>query len=178
VRSEVIEALLDWKLPGGEPVVARARRREEVYRGPLVARAPDVVLELGAEGGYALTLVPTRWDGGHALPLRRLAQGELAGGRGRGTNGTHRRDGVWIAAPALPALDLGAAPVLERVAPALLAAMGAPPEGEVAAAPAERGRAPGAGGRETPPEPRARLVYTPAEEAAVRERLRALGYLE
>ena len=40
-------------------MVARARRREEVYAGPHVERAPDVVVELGLDDGYGLSVVPT-----------------------------------------------------------------------------------------------------------------------
>jgi predicted AlkP superfamily phosphohydrolase/phosphomutase len=162
VRSELIAALLDWKLPGGEPVVARARRREEVYEGPFVQRAPDVVVELGSEAGYGLSLVPTPWRDpgrdGPATGLRRLEDGELAGGKGRGTNGVHTKNGIWIATgPGAPLLPPGGG--LVDVAPALLRALGVPGDG-----------APGRAGR--------RRDYTPEEEAAVRARLRALGYLE
>jgi predicted AlkP superfamily phosphohydrolase/phosphomutase len=161
VRREVIEALLDWKLPDGAPVVARARPREEVYAGPYVERAPDVVVELALERGYALSLVPTPWDETRPASLRVLGQHELGGGRGRGTNGAHRPDGVWIAdGPGAPALAPGAS--LVDVAPALLDALGLPLD-------SDRGR----GGPLAPARP-----YTAAEEAAVRERLRALGYLE
>jgi len=58
-RRDAIDCLLDWKLPDGGPVVARALPREAVHRGPLVSRAPDVVLELAEEGGYPLVAVPT-----------------------------------------------------------------------------------------------------------------------
>ncbi len=61
VRREVIDSLLDWKLPDGAPVVARALPREEVYVGPFVERAPDVVVELALDQGYGLSLVPTPW---------------------------------------------------------------------------------------------------------------------
>jgi predicted AlkP superfamily phosphohydrolase/phosphomutase len=164
VRQDVIDALLDWKLPAGagthgcgHPVVARARRREEVYEGPFVARAPDVVVELSSEDGYAHSLVPTPWHEGGGPAVRTLAGDELAGGRGRGMNGTHRPAGVWLAvggaAPAAPASIAG-------VAPALAATLGledAPP-----AAPAG-----------APPAP-----YDAEQEALVAARLRALGYLE
>ncbi|MFP6639021.1 MAG: alkaline phosphatase family protein, partial [Myxococcota bacterium] len=46
VRDRVISALLDWRLPDGQRVVAHALRREEVHVGPFVHRAPDVVVEL------------------------------------------------------------------------------------------------------------------------------------
>ena len=158
VRDAVIETLLDWKLPGGDPVVARARRREEVYTGPLRDRAPDVVIELGLDAGYGLSLVQTPWTTPSA-PLRELSDDELGGGRGRGMNGTHRPEGIWIA----DGPGMGDAPThLERVAPRLLDAVGVawqPPEGD---------------GSDAPPTP----DYTPEEEARVESRLRALGYLE
>jgi predicted AlkP superfamily phosphohydrolase/phosphomutase len=158
VRSDVIEALLDWKLPGGGPVVARARRREEVYAGPHLERAPDVVVELALDAGYGLSLVPTPRRVA-APALRTLEDHELAGGRGRGMNGTHRPEGVWIehgtGAPAFPS---GHATLAEASA-VILSALGVAPD----AAP--------------PPRTPAR-VYTAAEEAIVAERLRRLGYLD
>jgi predicted AlkP superfamily phosphohydrolase/phosphomutase len=157
-RDDVIAALLDWKLPDGSAVVARARRREEVYSGPYVERAPDVVVELGLDGGYGLSLVPTpRADGASAL--RTLEDHELAGGRGRGMNGTHRPEGVWIErgtdAPAFPS---GHGALADASAP-ILRALGVAPDG---ACPAP--------GRERP--------YTAEEEAIVADRLRRLGVLD
>ena len=157
-RDEVIAALLEWKLPGGGPVVARARRREEVYVGPHVERAPDVVVELALESGYGLSLVPTPRDG-EASALRWLEDHELAGGRGRGMNGTHRPEGIWIEhGSAAPAFASGHA-TLTDAAPAIARAMG------LFHAELPSGGAP----------PRA---YTAEEEAVVAERLRRLGYLD
>lgn len=159
VRDDVIAALLDWKLPGGARVVARARRREQVYRGPYVGRAPDVVVELGDDAGYGLSLVPTPWAQGDGPSLRRLADDELGGGRGRGMNGVHRQDGIWIAhGEGACAPGDGELPRLSQAAPALLAALGVRWQG----------------GGEAPPE----APYTEQEEAQVAARLRALGYLE
>lgn len=163
VRRDAIDCLLDWKLPGGAPVVARALPREEVHRGPLASRAPDIVVELGEDAGYPLVAVPTPWSEPHAGALRTLGEDELAGGRGRGTNGTHRRHGIWIA-DGPGAAEWGRLPEPARLrdaAPALARAIG------LAFAPA-------GGGMEARP----RLDYTPEEEAAVAARLRALGYLE
>jgi len=157
VRDDVIAALLDWKLPHGGAVVARARRREEVYTGPHVERAPDVVVELALDAGYGLSLVPTP-RGVASEPVRWLADHELAGGRGRGMNGTHRPDGVWIEhgteAASFPA---GRARLAEASGPVL--------------------RALGVGSEPTAASPGAR-PYTADEEAIVAERLRRLGYLE
>jgi predicted AlkP superfamily phosphohydrolase/phosphomutase len=158
VRDDVIAALLDWKLPGGGHVVARARRREEVYAGQHVDRAPDLVLELALDGGYGLSLVPTPRSS--AVPaLRWLEAHELAGGRGRGMNGTHRPEGIWIEhGRAAPAFATGHA-ALTDAAPVILRAMGLAHSDSAAGPPTAR-------------------AYTAAEEAIVAERLRRLGYLD
>jgi predicted AlkP superfamily phosphohydrolase/phosphomutase len=158
VRRDVIEALLDWKLPGGAPVVARALPREEAHPGPFSSRAPDVVVELALEEGYAHSVVPA---GSDAPAVRTLAGEELAGGRGRGLNGTHRPLGVWVASPGVELGREGEEASIVDATPALLAAMGLSFEDEP----------PGGGA----PRPRR---YGAADEARVRRRLRSLGYLE
>ncbi len=160
VRDEVIDALGDWKLPGGEPVVARARRREEVYDGPFVERAPDVVVELGLDAGYGLSLVPTPWSGGRDSVV--TLEGEaLAGGRGRGMNGVHRPDGILIGhGPGYERVGAIADAAIVDVAPTLLRAMGIPWDERL-------------DGVALTPAP-----YSAGEEARVAARLRALGYLD
>ena len=167
VRERVIACLLAWKLPDGAPVIAWARPREEVYSGPFVERAPDIVIELGTENGYGLSLVPTPWqelagdqDPAESRALRRLSGADLAGGRGRGMNGTHRQNGIFIAVggegerpPAAPARLSGVARVIAR-------AMGLRWE-------------PG----QTPADPDDR-AYSQEESEMVEARLRALGYLD
>jgi hypothetical protein len=163
-QRNVIDALLDWKLPaagpddpGGAPVVAWALPREAVYAGPFVDRAPDVVFELALERGYAHSLVATPWDRPGIGSVRTLADDELAGGRGRGMNGTHRRDGIWLAAGSPAAA--GPPDSIAGAAGVVLRTLGLePPAGD-----------------ERPPDP---LPYSAAEEARVAARLRALGYLE
>jgi predicted AlkP superfamily phosphohydrolase/phosphomutase len=163
VRRDVIDALLDWKLDGAaseQRVVARALPREEVYEGPFLARAPDVVLELGHERGYLHSLVATRWDRSGARALRTLEDDELAGGRGRGMNGTHRRNGIWLSAHAAAEKPASIA----HVAAVVLRALGI--ETDVAGDADIKGR------------PVALVPYSAEEEALVAARLRALGYLE
>jgi predicted AlkP superfamily phosphohydrolase/phosphomutase len=158
VLRELMDAVLDWKLPGGGAVVARARPREEVYAGPFVERAPDLVLELGLDAGYGLSLVPTPWRAESRESVRTLAEHALAGGRGRGMNGVHRPDGMLLAIG--PATDeLSGVTHLQQLAPACLRTMGIPWADEAASPPA--------------PTP-----YTPEEEAEVAARLRGLGYLD
>ncbi len=162
VRGEVIDALLDWKLPGGEPVVARALPRDDAHSGPFVERAPDVVVELGCEAGYGLSLVPTPWHARGAA-LRHLRSDELGGGRGRGMNGTHRPNGILLATgPGAAGFDAEARPRLVDLAPTLLAQLGVAWQEALDGAPlASPARSMGA-----------------ADEAKLAARLRALGYLE
>jgi hypothetical protein len=163
VRDRVIEVLLAWRLPSGDPVVARALRREEVHRGPHVERAPDIVVELALDAGYGLSLVATPWseggDQGAGIPsLRILSADEQAGGRGRGMNGTHRSEGIWIAVGP-GALSHEPPTRLTEVAPWIANAMGL-----VWTAPKGTGQQ--------------SVAYDDDEEAMVAERLRALGYLD
>lgn len=162
VRRDVIDALLDWKLDGGARAVAWAAPREDVYRGAFVARAPDVVFELALENGYAHSIVATPWDRAALAASRTLEAHELAGGRGRGMNGTHRRDGVWIAAGGDASWRRAAPASIEAVAARALEALDL---ADVADA--------GADGPDSAP-----LPYSAEEEARVAARLRALGYLE
>jgi predicted AlkP superfamily phosphohydrolase/phosphomutase len=172
VRDEVIAALSDWRLPsdgggGSGPVVRRARRREEVYEGPYVDRAPDIVIELALDAGYGLSLVPTPWAEPASLSVRTLPPEEWGGGRGRGMNGTHRPDGIWIdAGPGrgnnAVGTPSGPSPAdLAAVAPWLLRHLGLDDEIEGADARSDD-----------------RTEYTAEENEMVARRLRALGYLE
>ncbi len=168
VRDRVIDALLDWKLPSGEPVIARARRREDVYFGRFVERAPDVLVELARLDGHGLSLVPTDWDAvaSGAGSVTVLDGESLGGGRGRGMNGTHRPDGIFIAdGPGVEA-RAGSEPLpwpstLSRVAASIAHGLGIEwkPEATAAQVPT-------------------RTDYSEEEDAMVAERLRALGYLE
>ena len=158
-RTAVITALEEWRVPAsGEPVVRRALRREELHTGPFVDRAPDVCVELALHHGYGLSLVPTPWNE-QPDSVRPLSADEWAGGRGRGMNGTHRQNGIWI--------DAGAhrdeAPINLAQAPLAIA--------DIMGLPWEDGAA--RGEQET-----ARRDYSEQEDAVVAERLRALGYLE
>jgi len=169
VRTELVDALLAWRLPGGGgPVVARARPREEVYEGPFVERAPDVVVELALEDGYAHSLVPTPWNRPANGSVHTLADAELAGARGQGMNGTHRPEGIWLASGDGSASAANLASIVDA-APAIARAMGVP----------WRLDAPDAGGDVGDRGPRGVAApYTAEEEAQVAARLRALGYIE
>ena len=164
VRDRVIAALQSWRLPEGGPVVARALRREDVYCGPFTDRAPDVVVELALDRGYGLSLVATRWSEDEDAPaVRELAEAEWGGGRGRGMNGTHRQQGIFIATGRGASREHACA-----LAPASLADLAPLIAREM--------------GFDWSPSgvdgPRERQPYSREEDARVAARLRALGYLE
>src|SRR5207248_1870064 len=70
-------------------------RREELYDGPSVADAPDIILELALANGYSYTCLPSlaapdaRW-------LRTMTHSELGGGKVAGMGGSHRDQGVFL----------------------------------------------------------------------------------
>ncbi|MBH23809.1 MAG: hypothetical protein CMH57_04940 [Myxococcales bacterium] len=169
-----LEALRDpWT---GAQVVRRAWRREELYSGPAVDDAPELVLELALDDGYAYNLLSS---GGPGPIWRRLAPRERLGAKGAGMNGTHRRDGFWLVHGPRVAPRRKRADMLD-IAPTALAALGhLPPawmEGRSHLPPDDRAIvvAPPSGG--VTPERRPGS-YTPAQQAVVEARLRRLGYL-
>jgi len=86
------EDLLAWRVEG-QPVVRRIHRREEIYEGTCVDRSPDLVLELHLVEGHTFTVLPSNGPG---PAWRRLSSEECVGGKGAGTNGSHRQHGVLV----------------------------------------------------------------------------------
>jgi predicted AlkP superfamily phosphohydrolase/phosphomutase len=146
--------------------VKKAWRRDEIYHGACVDRAPDIVLELGLEEGYSYSCL--RGRGGPAF--RRIGPDEHLGAKEHGMNGAHRPTGVLF----LSERTVAGAACIEDVAPTVLAALG------VAAPPMDGTSlftSPGFPADTVPYSPFA-APYSPQQERAVEERLRALGYLE
>jgi predicted AlkP superfamily phosphohydrolase/phosphomutase len=177
-RARVAAALAGWRDGDGQPVVERVWRREEVYSGPFVARAPDLLLELASVDGYRPSCLRSEGPG---PALRRLAAAEHGGGKGIGMNGAHRRDGLFLLAGdgVRAAGELPAAEIVD-ILPTLLALAGLPVPGELdgrpiaaALANAPRFAAETLGGPVSPLRP-----FEAAEAREVAARLAALGYLE
>ena len=120
--------------------------------------------ELALDEGYGLSLVATPWHSDRIESVRTLADDELAGGRGRGMNGTHRPEGILIATGEQSLAQSAALPAsIVDVAPTVLDALGIRADG------------PRNGISMTRRDP---IAYSTDEEALVAARLRALGYLE
>ena len=174
VRERVIRALLDLRDPAtGEPVVEWARRREDVYSGPHLEQAPDVVALFRAEfkGGTGLGEL---FDPVPDSLLDRFS-------------GVHAMDGIFaVAGPGVRAgVELGTRQIVD-VAPTLLALLEVPISPEIdgavmadalhkpalvetSANGASNGSAQAHGS-----DPQ----LTREEEATLEESLRALGYLD
>lgn len=145
--------------------VAKAWPREDLYSGPYMDRAPDIVLELAYENGYAYSCLRARGGPG----FRRIAPQEFMGGKERGMNGSHRPEGVLFLSETCPVAHAR----LEDIAPTVLAALDVP-------SPPMDGR-PLWGATESAPPlgvQRGVLPYTEEEAREVENRLRVLGYLE
>jgi hypothetical protein len=111
--------LLAWRHPlSGAPIVAAVHRRDEIYDGPCVDAAPDLVLEPALERGYSYVWLPSAGD--ERASVRALALREYVAGKGGGMNGSHRPGGLWtLAGPAIAAGTRAAASITD-VAPTVL----------------------------------------------------------
>ncbi|MBI4514408.1 MAG: alkaline phosphatase family protein [Deltaproteobacteria bacterium] len=160
----------------GAAVVERVWRRDQVYEGPWVHQAPDLIIEFALKDGYSYTCLPSH---GAGAPLRRMSSAEVAGGKLSGLSGSHRRDGLFaLVGPVTQGVFHGA--TIADMTPTILALCGvAVPEGldgRVLSCVAGRFTKAVAGGEDPPSE--AEIGYDPAQERIVEDRLRALGYIE
>jgi predicted AlkP superfamily phosphohydrolase/phosphomutase len=84
----------------GRQVVARAHRREDLYHGPRLEEAPDLLVELNLDRGYSYTCLPGQGSG---PAIRRLSSSERLGAKGGSMNGSHRQEGIFLFAADDPA---------------------------------------------------------------------------
>ena len=173
VCAEVTAALLAWRDPEtGAAVLRRVWQRRELYDGPWVEHAPDLVLELAEEDGFSLCCLPSRGQPGPEI--RRLERRELVGGKRFSMSGSHRPDGLYIlAADGVEAGDEDADMI--DMAPTMLSLCGlsVPASMEGRSLARLGGLAPLTEGLPTGGEE----FYSAGDEEVLEERLRALGYL-
>lgn len=201
VRDRLIERLEAWRHPAtGERVVEKAYRREEVYDGPCLSEAADVVAKWALHGGYNYAFKLSSKSPGsgwseHADPRCPETQQFYSS-----KSGSHRDDGIFLCHG--PNVRRGASLDGARIidlAPTLLRLLGvevpADMDGrvldEILAAPGEavgHDRVNGNGHCAAealvpaffaaPAEPAADACYSETDQEKVGERLRALGYIE
>jgi predicted AlkP superfamily phosphohydrolase/phosphomutase len=177
VRAQVVAALESWEHRDGQPVVDRVWRRDELYHGPAVDGAPDLLLELALRKGYSPSCLRS---GGPGPSVRSLTADEFEGGKGAGMNGAHRRDGMFLlAGPGVRPGGRGATRDIVDMLPTLLALVGQPiPQGLDGRVMTDVISVRSTEVADAFPEGAAPAPYGPEAEAAVAARLAALGYLE
>jgi predicted AlkP superfamily phosphohydrolase/phosphomutase len=184
VRAELTSALTELRNPNtGEPVVRAVHAREELYQGPFIERAPDLLLELELTAGYSYNLMPSASAPGRMV-FRRLTPGEFLGRKGRSLPGSHRPHGLFIATgPSVLRRGRIEAGIADASA-SLLARMGvAAPDGggralELGAhSPGVPAALPQAAMPSRADDERERTALA-GDEARVAARLRNLGYIE
>jgi predicted AlkP superfamily phosphohydrolase/phosphomutase len=92
VRDRVMAQLALWRNPySGRPMVKRAYRREELYSGPHVGNAPDVIIEWELDSGYSYLFRPS-------IGKRKAAVDTVdTEERRRLKSGDHRAEGIFCA---------------------------------------------------------------------------------
>jgi predicted AlkP superfamily phosphohydrolase/phosphomutase len=189
VRDRLIRDLEAWRHPEtGEPIVEKAYRREEVYAGPCLEEAPDVIPDWALQHGYSYTFKVSSksrdraWIE-HVDPYEPQMMDYFMN-----KSGTHRPHGIFVAQgdPIRPGAAVEGARIID-LAPTILHLLGvavpahmdgvvlrqiftdryacgavarsASHQDDLAAAPAGNG-------------------YSAEEERVIAERLRALGYVD
>jgi predicted AlkP superfamily phosphohydrolase/phosphomutase len=181
VRREVEAALRAIHDPwSGQPVVREVWPREELFSGPHVERAPDLLLELHLDRGYSYALMPTASAPRGTGAWRKLDCEEHLGKKGRSLPGAHRPRGLYVAAgPRIASTGEMDARIADATA-TLLARMdvAVPPDAagrvlwEILAEAATPDR------QRTLPLAPSRRAQPAGDDARVIDRLRALGYVD
>jgi predicted AlkP superfamily phosphohydrolase/phosphomutase len=96
LKQRVKEQFMAVRNPDtSEPVVERVCEREELYHGPFVERAPDLIIEPGLDRGYSYAYLSSLSPGASGW-IRALARSEFVGAKGASMNGSHRRNGIFL----------------------------------------------------------------------------------
>ncbi len=180
VRAALLETRDPWN---GKPVFKDVVPKEELFEGPHLDRAPDLLLDLHLDDGYSYNLMPTPAppEGrGAARPetFRRLAAHEKIGKKGRSLPGSHRAHGFMaMAGPKLGSAGRIDAHIADLSA-TLLHRLG------LTVPPTFLGRVlwetldTDAGATNPLPAPDPTRAAETSDESIVVSRLRALGYVE
>jgi len=177
VRTRIVDGLGALTDPAGNRVFRSVQRREDLYRGPYVASAPDVIA--GCEPRFGIMFESLR---------RELRTPDLFGSYEElGYTGTHDPIGIYLlAGPAVAAPGEGAEYPIEAIPPTVLHLMDVPvPEDFDAAVMTEALRPEFLATHPVRSQPPVGDAAAEAagwrsseDEAHVAEHLRALGYFE
>jgi predicted AlkP superfamily phosphohydrolase/phosphomutase len=178
LRGQIIKALRDLTDPQtGVPIVSKIYKREEIYHGPYVTRAPDILFQPSEEGTAYRVFDGFNYIDNPDLPLI-IVDPSLG-------TGAHRLNGIFLAwgKHIRSKQSLTGASVVD-VAPTILYLMGQPIpddmdgrvlqeifESDLLKRPIEYVSAPAFA------EDLTRSVYSDDEAVLITERLRGLGYV-
>jgi predicted AlkP superfamily phosphohydrolase/phosphomutase len=177
VRDELCAAVTGLQDPEhGGPIVRRAWRREELYHGPWVKYAPDVVLEFHLDGRYSYTCLSSRTAPNRAA-VRVLEAHECAGGKLAGLNGSHRADGMFVLAPSGATAGRRHNARIADMAATILALCGLRPPADFDGQTLDLVMGSSRGSTETHAVDGCEQYYGRADEEEIAARLSALGYL-
>ena len=96
--KETADALLALRDPWtGDAIVDKVHRREHLFVGPCIDRAPDLLLELHLDGGYSYNLMPSSLSAPDQV-WRKLTGEQKLGRKGRSLPGSHRPRGFGVIA--------------------------------------------------------------------------------
>jgi predicted AlkP superfamily phosphohydrolase/phosphomutase len=118
VRDEIVEGLLELRDADGSPLFAAAHLKDEIYSGPAIDLAPDVMLD--------------PWSNGYRVAVKREPSTEVVippaslAGVEEAWSSDHRPEGIFVGAG--PRFSHGAIDALSLydVAPTMLALLGQP----------------------------------------------------
>jgi predicted AlkP superfamily phosphohydrolase/phosphomutase len=174
IRAALLEVRDPWT---GRPVFRDVVRREELFDGPYLERAPDLLLGLHLDDNYSYNLMPSASAPPGHDPWRILTDQQKLGKKGRSLPGSHRSHGFMaIAGPDVRSVGRIDAHIADMTA-TLLARLG------ISVPSSFRGRVlwealEGSDAAEALPAGVRQGSGVGGNEAAVEARLRALGYVE
>ena len=184
VRDRIITQLSAWRNPySGQKMIKQVHRREDLYAGPQVERAPDLTIEWELDKGYSYLFRPS--TGRRRPPVHQLDAHE----RRRVKSGDHRDEGIFLAiGPRFTAPgEIKEASIL-NLAPTILYLLGLPippemdgqvltqlfPDDYLNVHPISYGHGMGLDAAVS----EVQRAYLADEEEAIRARLQGLGYIE
>ncbi len=184
VCDHIVAQLTAWRNPySGEKMIKRVHRREELYAGPHVDKAPDLTIEWELDHGYSYLFRPS--TGLRRPPVHQLKAEE----RRRVKSGDHRDEGILLATGPhfIRPGEIKEASILD-LAPTILYLLGLPippemdghvltqlfPDDYLSQHPIQHGLNGGSGAEFDDTQ----RDYSAAEEEAIRARLQGLGYIE
>ncbi len=160
----------------GKEVIESVWPREELYEGPYLDRAPDLIIELKLDREYSVSLMPSAGAPAGTGPWRRLEKREHLGRKGRSLPGSHRAFGLFVAAgPSVRPVGEVRARMADTTA-TLLSRLGVEPSAEMSGRVLREALA---NRDDSTPLPFVERPTTHKSEGTrLERRLRALGYIE